>query len=391
MATNTGSGDGQVPRIRLSEVPMVASRADGWKVIRDAGRVVYAEEGSYYYITRRDDVLAALRDPELFSSEKATAMLGSPLPLVPLAFDPPEHTRYRHILQPFFSPSALKGLLPSLQEQITEIVADIATKGECDVVADLAIPYPSQVFLALFGLPLAERDRLVAWKDAVIALSEKPAEDADITPALELFAFLTEAVNERKRDPGNDVLSQVLTGEQPLSDQEAIGLSFLFVLAGLDTVTSAIGFAMYELARDPGLRRHLRQNDGAIDRFIEEIVRLEGPVPAVPRMTTAPATIGDVTIPAETQVRLCLGAISREDGGDDMRLDGTIRRHWGYGGGPHRCLGMHLARMELRLVVSEWLARIPEFELAPHNDSKIEFPAGTHTLNELWVRFPAPS
>src|SRR6201996_3388680 len=151
---------------------MAADRGVGWKALRDAGRVVSVD--GIFYLTHRDDVLAALRDPELFSSKKAFDVLGSPLPLVPISFDPPEHTRFRKILQPFFSPHTLKEMLPSLQKQAIELIDAIAARAECEVVADVAIPYPSQVFLTLFGLPLEDRDQLIAWKDSVIALAESP-------------------------------------------------------------------------------------------------------------------------------------------------------------------------------------------------------------------------
>src|ERR1700761_2885160 len=151
---------------------MAADRGVGWKALRDAGRVVSVD--GWYYLSHRDDVLAALRNPELFSSKKAFDVLGAPLPLVPISFDPPEHTRFRKILQPFFSPHTLNEMLPSLQKQAIAIVDEIAKRSECEVVTDVAIPYPSQVFLTLFGLPLDDRDNLVAWKTSVIAISEAP-------------------------------------------------------------------------------------------------------------------------------------------------------------------------------------------------------------------------
>ena len=180
---------------------MAADRGDGWKVLRDAGPVVSMD--GWYYLTRREEVLAALRDPELFSSKKAFDELGSPLPLVPIAFDPPEHTRFRKILQPFFSPHTLNDMLPSLQRQAMDIVDAAAAKGQCDIMADIAIPYPSQVFLTLFGLPLKDRDRLVAWKDNVIALTELPSmEGADLTPALELAAYSQRGDQRAPPEPG---------------------------------------------------------------------------------------------------------------------------------------------------------------------------------------------
>lgn len=151
-------------------------------------------------------------------------------------------------------------------------------------MADLATPYPSQVFLTLFGLPQRDRERLIGWKDAIIELSIPNAagETPDLTPALELFAYLTEAVAEHRRNPGDDVLSQVLAGDDGLTDDEALGMAFFFVLAGLDTVTSAIGAAMLELARRPELRTRLREQPEQIGVFVEEVVRLESSAPVVP-------------------------------------------------------------------------------------------------------------
>src|SRR5271170_4893766 len=124
------------PVLTYSRLPMATDRAVGWQTVRDAGPVVFID--GWYYLTRREDVLAALRNPWLFSSRKAFDVLGSPLPLVPIAFDPPEHTRFRRILQPFFSPHTLSEVLPALQRQAVEIVAEVAAKRECDVMADIA-------------------------------------------------------------------------------------------------------------------------------------------------------------------------------------------------------------------------------------------------------------
>ena len=377
------------PQLSYAGLPMAVDRHAGWKALSDTGRVVFVD--GWFYLSHRDDVLAALRNPELFSSKKAFDVLGSPLPLVPISFDPPEHTRFRKMLQPFFSPHTLAVMLPSLQKQAIDIIDDVVTKGDCEVVADIAIPYPSQVFLTLFGLPLKDRDRLIAWRDSVIALADSPTlGGADLTPALELFAYLAEAISERRANPGRDILSQVITGEDALDDAEAIGLSYLFVLAGLDTVTAAMTAALLELARNPELRTTLREDPDQMGVFVEEIVRLEPPAPMLPRVTTAEVTIGDITLPPDTRVRLCIGAINRDDSDaistDDVVMDGKVHRHWGFGGGPHRCLGSHLARMELTLIVGEWLRRIPEFSLEPGYEPQIVFPANTFGIRSLPLR-----
>jgi cytochrome P450 len=312
--------------------------------------------------------------------------------MVPIAFDPPEHTRFRRILHPYFSMQTLGAMLPSLQQQAIDVIDDIAANGGCEVVSELAIPYPSQVFLTLFGLPLDDRDRLVAWKDAIIDIGMLDnIEDADLTPALELATYLTEAIAEHRRNPGDDILSGVLTGPDPLDDGEALGLGYVFILAGLDTVTSAIGSALLMLARRPDVRRQLCADPDQIPVFVEELLRLESPAPMIPRVTTRPVTVAGVTLPAGAKVRLPLAAINRDGSdaisGDDVVMDGKLHRHWGFGGGPHRCLGSNLARLELRLVLTEWLRRIPDFEVAPGFDPLIEWPAPALALLKLPLVF----
>lgn len=378
-----------IPVLDSADLPMSLDRGAGWAKLREAGPVVLSD--GWYTLTRRDDVLAALRNPDLFSSKKAFEVVGSPLPLVPAAFDPPEHTRFRRILHPFFGPNALAQILPSIQAQAIEIIGPIAGRANCEVMADLATPYPSQVFLTLFGLPLEDRDKLLRWKNSIIELSMSSAtEGPDLAPALELFAYLTDAVTAHRRNPGDDVLSHVLVGQDALTDDEALGMAFFFVLAGLDTVTSAIGAAILELARRPALRAELRERPDQIRVFVEEIVRLESSAPVVPRVTTDEVTVAGITLPAGSKVRLCLGAINRDGSdatsGDDLVMDGKLHRHWGFGGGPHRCVGAHLARMEMNVIVTEWLRRIPDFELPPGYRPEIKWPSPTSTLPELPLR-----
>jgi cytochrome P450 len=378
-----------LPRVLYEDLPMADDRAAGWAKLRDLGPVVSGD--GWYYLTRREDVLAALRNSAVFSSTRQFDGMVSPVPLVPLAVDPPDHTRYRRILHPFFGPQNLATMMPSLQAQAVAIIDGIADRGQCEIMADLATPYPSQVFLTLYGLPLDHRQRLIDWKDAIIAISLKSEPDeSDLIPAAELFEYLTDAVTTRRCNPGEDILSRLLVGEDPLTDAEALGLSFVLVLAGLDTVTSAIGAAMLELAKDPELRTRLRENPDLTAGFVEEILRLEPPAPVVGRVTTEAVTVAGVRIPAGAQVRLCLGAINRDGtdstSGDNLVVDGKLHRHWGFGGGAHRCLGSHLARMELNLVVAEWLRMIPEFELAPGYTPEITWPSATCTLPELPLR-----
>jgi cytochrome P450 len=382
-----GSGF-HLPRLEYTHLPMTADRGVGWKVLRDAGPVVYMN--GYYYITRREDVLAALRNPEVFSSRLALQPPGSPIPVLPLAFDPPEHTRYRKVLQPFFSPHGLSKSRPVLVRHAADMIDAIAAGGECEAMRDLARLYPFQVFLDLYGLPLQDRDRLIAWKDAVMA--DKPyVTEADATASSDLYYYLTDAIQQRRENPGTDMLSAVMTGDGNFTDLELLGMSHLLILAGLDTVTAAIGFSLLELARRPQLRAQLRGNRRQIRVFIEEIVRLEPSAPVAPRVLTKTTVVGGMTLPAGSSLFLCMAAVNRDGSDsistDELVMDGKVHRHWGFGGGPHRCLGSHLARMELTVIVDEWLNRIPEFELAPDYEPVIKFPSKTFALTELPLRF----
>ncbi|AFJ35641.1 MULTISPECIES: cytochrome P450 [Mycobacterium] len=376
-----------LPRLEFAKLPMSVDRGLGWKTLRDAGPVVFMN--GHYYLTRRDDVLAALRNTKVFSSTVLQPP-GNPLPVLPLAFDPPQHTRYRKILQPYFSPHALSKSRPALQRHARDMIAALAGRGECEVMADLARLYPFQVFLDLYGLPLEDRDRLIEWKDSVI--SDKPfLTQADMAKGQQLLQYLVDAIAQRRQNPGSDMLSQVMTGDGDFSDIELLGMSHLLILAGLDTVTAAIGFSLFELARRPQLRAQLRDNPKQIRVFIEEIVRLEPSAPVAPRITTEFVEVGGMTLPPGTSVRLCMAAVNRDDSDsmstNELNMDGKVHRHWGFGGGPHRCLGSHLARIELTVIVAEWLTQIPDFELPADYSPVINYPSHSFALKELPLRW----
>src|SRR5271156_5804442 len=220
-------GGFHLPRLDYYSVPMTADRGVGWKVLRDAGPVVFMN--GYYYITRREDVLAALRNTKVFSSRLALQPPGSPIPVIPLGFDPPEHTRYRKILQPFFSPHGLSKSRPVLVRHAADMIDAIASPGECEGMKDLGAAYPYQVFPALYGLPLEDRDRLIAWKDAVI--NDNPyASTADIAPAARaMYQYLTDAIQYRRENPGSDMLSTVMQSEGNFTDLELLGMSHLLI------------------------------------------------------------------------------------------------------------------------------------------------------------------
>jgi cytochrome P450 len=398
-ASASPAGDAAV--LRLADLPMADSRSAACAILRDAGPVARDSNG-WYMITSAEAAEFALRHPDLFSSRQAFDRIGSPLPLVPIAFDPPEHTRYRRILQPFFSRAGIASWLPVVHGLAGELIDDLAGRGECDLVADLAVPLPAQVFLSLFGLPPGDRERLITWKDALHAAAAAMEDGDDTSPpeetvrlGAEFYEYITHHISRRKQaDTAAGLLGCLLadTSEQRLSEEEILGLSFLFVLAGLSTVTSALSTAFAILAAQPRMREEITADPAAIPRAVEELLRVDGPVVFVLRVATRDVELGGHVIPAGSHVGISLLAADRDPARhhDPDAID--FRRqepHLAFGVGPHRCLGSHLARMEMRVVVEEWHRRIPHYELAPGVSPRVAWPAAHIGVPSLPLVFPA--
>lgn len=381
------SADFHLPRIDYSTLPMGDDRGVGWKALREAGPVVFMN--GHYYLTRRDDVLAALRDPVVFSTS-ILQPAGDPLPLIPLTVAPPEHSYYRKILQPYFSPAGLQIWRPILKRHAREMIESLAERGECEAIADFASLYPFQAFLDVYGLELSDRDTLIAWKDTIVGNAIDNTAGACESAAaaqVELLNYLLEAIKHRRECPDEGMLSRIIRGPGNFTDHEVLGMSHLFVLAGLDTVATIIGFCLWELSKRPQLRAQLRDNPRDIRVFVEEIIRLQPPAPVAPRVVTSMVKIGGMTLPPGTPVRLCMGAINRDGSDawstDSIVMDGKVHRHWGFGAGPHRCLGSHLARIELTVALAEWLRQIPDFETPRGFTPAIKFPSASFALTKL--------
>ncbi|HEX6932428.1 MAG TPA: cytochrome P450 [Streptosporangiaceae bacterium] len=394
--------------LHVEELPMAASRGLAYRIMRDAGPVVRDAHGAFL-ITEAAAASYALRHPELFSSKKAFDSLGSPIPIVPVAADPPEHTRYRRLLRPFFSARGLARWLPVVRELATGLIDDIAGRGQCDLVADFALPLPAQVFLTLFGLPPDDLDRLIAWKEAVLGAvgisGAEPATDANIALAAELYEYLVGHISVRQgaggHPPGTvqrgdaggeDILSQLAadTSAERMTDEEILGLSFLFVLAGLDTVTSALSTAFATLAHEPELRRQIVKDPAVIPAAVEELLRADGPVVTVPRVATRDVELAGQLIPAGSYVAVAIGAANHDaaEYADPDTVDfGRDARNLAFGGGPHGCLGAHLARMEMRVAIEEWHRRIPDYETAPGASLSAGWPAALIGLDSLPLVF----
>jgi cytochrome P450 len=186
------------------DAPMAKDRGAGWRYVRAAGDVIKSAEGPWL-LTSPEAVQFAHRRPEIFSSARAFDGLGSPVPLIPIAIDPPDHSRYRKILDPLLAPRVLNGMQDSLRAQARELIQAFADRGSCDAVDELARLYPTQVFLTLFGMPLEHRDQFIYWAETIIEHSNRDS-TAELAPEVvecagALFDYLQSFVDEKRREP----------------------------------------------------------------------------------------------------------------------------------------------------------------------------------------------
>jgi cytochrome P450 len=395
-------GDGpSSPPLHHKESPFFAAdRAAFWRQLRELGPVVKIDAGDPllrgYYLTRRDDVRAALLDPQTFASPPKTfaiQLFGAPLPQVPLSIGTPsEHARFGKVLHPLFSPRALAPFAGDLRARAAKLADKISARRQCDAV-EVADTYASQALFMVCGLPPDDARAAQMASAAVIGDTTGQAQ-------LELVRFLNTSFDAGLSDPERPPgilwpLLEQLAGDKdfPLTQVEVASvILLLFSVAGIEMVASAITFALLHLARDPQLRAQLREDPAQIPAFAEEIFRLEPPGPAIPRVTTRKVEIGGVAIPALSSVWLALEAAGRTNGGDEITRGshGEVRRqrHWAFGGGMHRCLGMHLARLEMDAFLTEWLNRIPNFELKPgFTPTVVHKPTSVTHLRRLKLRW----
>jgi len=249
-------------------------------------------------VTRREHVEEALRRTANFCWSEVPMDLGNVRPLIPLQIDPPQHVKYRRILDPLFAPKKMALLEDEVVSLVTKLMGGFASRGSCDLHEEFAVPLPCTVFLRLMGLPYEDLDMFLEFKDAIIrppgitldeqAPHRKKAGDA-------VYIYFQEILEKRRHNPTDDLLGQIISSEvdsERLTDEEVMDICFLFIIAGLDTVTDSLDCFFAYLAQEPDQRKLLVDDPSAIPSAVEELLRWESPVPAVPRVATEDVDFG---------------------------------------------------------------------------------------------------
>jgi len=362
------------------------------QILREAPPVFWTpRNGGHWIAAGHKEVFAASRDTENFSSEliprsavaQMMAMVPSDMSRVPLPtpinLDPPDHTRYRAPLQLAFSPKAMLARRDEIRTLANSLIDNVIDQGQCDFIADIAEPLPVQVFLKMMGLPL---ERQAEFRDLVHAFLAPPTGDLmDILRRMRSVAdAMKEVIQARRTDPKDDLISQLWRSEidgKPMTFEIMEDYSVLLFIAGLDTVINGMGYGVRHLARNPDLQTALRANPKLIVETAEEILRrYTFTVPS--RRVARDVEFAGFTMKEGDRLMIYLPAAdldSREfDAPEKFDIDREKKAHIAFGAGPHRCLGSHLARIELQIIYEQMLARLPTFRLDERKP--VQFHAG---------------
>jgi len=294
-----------------------------------------------------------------------------------LFIDPPQHTRVRGLVAQAFTPRRMDALRPHIQAMIDGILDGLAERPSFDVLEEIARPIPIMGVTDLLDVPATDQVLLHRWTHAITAVDELPLE-LDLLPAAgvaanEFLAYASELVDERRRSPGDDVISGLIAAEEDgetLSRDELLSMIVLILLAGHDTTASLISTALWLLLDHPDQADQVRADPHLAPNAVEEVLRFLGPLQVASgggRWPEEPVTIEDTVIEPGTPVRLLLGSANRDpakfEDPDTFDIHRRSNRHLAFGRGLHVCLGSALGRLEAQVVVPAVLRRFPELQL----------------------------
>jgi cytochrome P450 len=340
----------------------------------------------FWVLTSLDSIREAMQRTDVFSNSAVGATEPDPPYLwIPEMLDPPYHTKWRQLLAPHFSPGKMAQMEDGVRQRAIDIIEMLAPKGRCEFIEEFAMVYPTQIFLGLMGLPIEEAPQFMEWEYWI--LNGTPEEDPDRSKAYgamnDVMAYFAQLIEERRKDPRDDLVSaaaQWMIDGQEIPADEVLSMCLLVFMAGLDTVSAQLSWNFYHLATYPQDRQLLLDNPAIIPDAMEEFLRFYTIV-RPSRKVMQDIEFHGCPMKAGDMAHVPLAAACRDpEGFEDPKsviLDRRPNNHIAFGAGPHRCIGSHLARRELRIATEEWHKRIPNYrienpdELIAHSGAEI--------------------
>jgi cytochrome P450 len=401
-----GAGAGDDSSSTMSMGPeMAANPQPVWKMLRDDMPVLRIDEmmsSGAVMLSRKGDIMEALQHPEIFSSNMDAVDLKNKRPMIPLQIDPPDHKKFRKLLDPIFAPRKMQAMDDEVSALANNLIDGFIDKDGVDFAKAFSVPFPSVVFLTLLGLPPEDLDTFLTMKDGIIRpdhVTGKPRDSEETSRyqqkiADSVYDYFNQVLDKRELERQDDLLSLFLDAEmegERLTREDILDICFLFLIAGLDTVTATLDCMFSFLAQNPDHRRQLVEDPSVIPNAIEELLRWETPVMSIARVAVSDTELGGCPVHAGDQVMVMIGSANTDEAefpdADEVRFDREVNRHIAFGGGIHRCLGSHLARLELRVALREWHKRIPDYEIEP--DHTLVYTAGIRSIDYFPMRFTA--
>jgi cytochrome P450 len=331
--------------------------------------------GGYWVFTRHDAVRDIYKTPEIFSSASITPWEPDPIyRFVPTQVDAPDHIKYRRILNPWFSPKAMEAAAPLMREICRGYIEPLVPNGACDFIGEFALLFPTAAFLTVIGVPISYTEQFAKWVDEFFGgFGGDPAGAEAMARALgEMREFWTEQLDDRrgKAERPGDLFSYLLNArfdDHPIDDAVLLDMCTVLTLAGLDTTRAELGYMFHHLALHPEHRRMLIDDPELVPLAVEETLRYYTIIFGDGRKVTRDIEFHGVQLKRGDMVYGLVSGANRDprhwERADEFVIDRKRNNHFGFASGPHRCLGMHLARREMAIAVQEWLALIPDFEL----------------------------
>lgn len=352
-----------------------------WDDLRERCPVAHSDRyGGVWLPTRHDDIAAIAYDTENFTSRSILVTQMRPLAPAPqgiappISSDPPFHHGARRVLLPAFAPKAIDDLEPFTRAYCHELIDAFGDAADVDAAVGYAQHIPVRVIAKMLGFPAADAELFRHFVKNVLEGVDLPPEQR-MANFLELDTYLAAQIDDHLANPRDDLTTFLLNAEmdgRPITREHAHGTMALLLLAGIDTTWSAIGASLWHLARTPGDRRRLLAEPDLLPTAIEELLRAYAPV-TMARLVKHDMEWRGVAMKTDDWVLLPFPAANRDpefvEDPDEVVLDRAVNRHAAFGLGIHRCVGSHLARMELRVALEVWLERLPEFTLDESRDT----------------------